>query len=109
MDGSHILGEWELEPELEVIKVHRKGHTPWLVSKEGWNCAEMDWELSEIDDLKIAADKVRGIKDSPEYRDPKATEWYAAGMPDDETRLNWFKKGHQAGWIAHENALEEKA
>lgn len=102
--------EFELEPELEVIKVHRKGHAPWLVSNKGWNCAEMDWELSEIDDLKIAADKVRGIKDSPEYRDPTAMEWYAAGVAAHEgTRLDSFKKGHRAGWDAYEKARKEKA
>lgn len=102
--------EFEIEPEPEFITI---GHIKAWKRGRGYDLETSSNALfvsfDAIDALKAAADKARGIKDGPEYRDPRATEWYAAGVTDSRpTRLDWYKKGHQAGWIAYENALKEK-
>lgn len=108
--------DWELEPEPEAIDLSSVyAHFPdgefCAITYVGRPADDSLCTLSfqAIDKLHAASLRIRGIKDGPEYRDPRATEWYAAGMPDDETRLNWFKKGHRAGWIAYEKARKEKA
>jgi hypothetical protein len=82
---------FELEPEPEVIEVPRGGKHdyPYKVSKDGYSPSPsvLLWPLSEIDALKIAADKVRGI--APNYQ--SATESNGLGSKAMSAEEAWEK------------------
>lgn len=105
--------DWELEPDgPQDMTFEGQAVTiaiGWVALHNPLGHRVINLPATALDAIYSASMKVRGIKDSLEYRDPTAMEWYAAGSVDTRpTRLDWYKKGHRAGWIAYENALKEK-
>lgn len=112
LNQDHILADnWEIEPEPLKIIVKCADGFPWTVTAEGWYATHDDppepMPLSEIDDLKAAADKVRGIGvKAPEFV-PLDEEVERSIRENTDTYGQERVACYLAGWNAYKEALQK--